>query len=109
MNEQEAVPANSEQSPGDEPVFTLRLFITGVSPNSVRAVANTKNMCEKYLAGRYELEIIDVYQQPLIAEKEQLIAIPMLIRKFPLPERRLIGDMSDTIRVLTGLEVKSDM
>ena len=75
--------------------YVLRLFITGASPNSVRALTNIKEICENYLKGRYKLEIIDVYQQAEIAEKEQLVALPMLIRKQPLPERRLIGDMSD--------------
>ena len=106
MSEQQLMPENNYTNK-DETVYTLRLFITGASPNSVRAVTNTKKLCEKYLPGRYELEIIDIYQQPAIAEQEQLIAIPMLIRKFPLPERRLIGDMSDPKKVLTGLEVKN--
>ena len=73
--------------------YVLRLFITGASPNSVRALTNIKGVCENYLKGRYKLEIIDVYQQAEIAEKEQLVALPMLIRKKPLPEKRLIGDM----------------
>ena len=85
--------------------YVLRLFITGASPNSVRALSNIKEVCENYLKGRYRLEIIDVYQQAEIAEKEQLIALPMLIRKQPLPERRLIGDMSDINKVLKGLEI----
>ena len=85
--------------------YVLRLFITGASPNSVRALINIKEVCENYLKGRYKLEIIDVYQQAEIAEKEQLIALPMLIRKQPLPERRLIGDMSDINKVLKGLEL----
>jgi len=106
MSEQQLMPENNYTNK-DETVYTLRLFITGASPNSVHAVTNTKKLCEKYLPGRYELEIIDIYQQPAIAEQEQLIAIPMLIRKFPLPERRLIGDMSDPKKVLTGLEVKN--
>ena len=85
--------------------YVLRLFITGASPNSVRALTNIKEVCENYLKGRYKLEIIDVYQQAEIAEKEQLVALPMLIRKQPLPERRLIGDMSDIQKVLKGLEI----
>jgi circadian clock protein KaiB len=85
--------------------YVLRLFITGASPNSVRALTNIKGVCENYLKGRYKLEIIDVYQQAEIAEKEQLVALPMLIRKQPLPERRLIGDMSDIQKVLKGLEI----
>ena len=85
--------------------YMLRLFITGASPNSVRALTNIKQICEEHLKGRYSLEIIDVYQQAEIAEKEQLIALPLLIRKKPLPERRLIGDMSDIGKVLKGLEI----
>jgi circadian clock protein KaiB len=83
--------------------YVLHLFITGATPNSVRAVANIKQICEANLKGNYKLKIIDVYQQQALAEKEQLIALPLLIRKQPLPERRLIGDMSDTEKVLKGL------
>lgn len=92
---------------GGDQKYVLRLFVTGASPNSIRAITNTKNICEKYLSGKYELEIIDVYQQPLIAASEDLIAIPMLMRKFPEPERRMIGDMSDTNKVLRGLGLKN--
>ena len=83
--------------------FTLKLFVTGASPNSARAIANLNSICEKYLTKRYELEIIDVYQQPLKAQHEQIIALPMLVKYFPLPLKRLIGDMSDTAKVLRGL------
>lgn len=83
--------------------YVLRLYITGATPNSLRAVANIKRLCEEYLTGRYSLEIIDVYQQADIAEKEQLIALPLLIKKRPLPERRLIGDLSQFERVAKGL------
>lgn len=83
--------------------YVLRLFITGATPNSIRAITNIKELCEAYLKGRYSLEIIDVYQQTEIAEKEQLIALPLLIKKQPLPERRMIGDLSDTDKVLKGL------
>lgn len=83
--------------------FVLRLYVTGASPNSVRAIANLKEICEKYLAGRYSLEVIDVYLQPEVAQQEQIIALPLLIKKFPLPERRFIGDLSDTEKILKGL------
>lgn len=86
-----------------EQVFLLKLFVTGASPNSARAIANLKNICEKYLTGNYDLEIIDVYQQPLKAHNEQIIALPMLVKYFPLPLKRLIGDMSNTEKVLRGL------
>jgi circadian clock protein KaiB len=87
-------------------VYELRLFVAGTSPNSIRAITNLKAICEKYLAGRYELEIIDVHQQAEKAEGEQLIALPMVVKKSPGTERRLIGDMSDTGKVLKGLGVK---
>ncbi|MDN3657917.1 circadian clock KaiB family protein [Ferruginibacter paludis] len=94
MKKQESVAADE---------YELRLFVTGASPNSVRAIANIKRICELYLAGNYNLEIIDVYQQPLLAEEQQLIALPMLLKSSPLPQMRLIGDMSDTQKVLKGL------
>lgn len=90
----------------DRPVFILRLFVTGASPNSTRAISNLKHICEAHLKDRYELEIIDVYQQPLIAELEQLIALPLLIKKAPGIERRLIGDMSNKQKVLKGLGIE---
>ena len=87
--------------------YSLKLFITGASPNSARAIANLKDICEKYLAKKYDLEIIDVYQQPLLAKREQVVALPMLIRYFPLPEKRLFGDMSNVKDVLKGLGINS--
>lgn len=80
----------------DEKSYKLRLFITGASPNSTRAVDNLKAFCDKNLKDNYALEIIDVYQQPAIAEQEQIIALPLLLKKGPGMDRRLIGDMSDT-------------
>lgn len=85
--------------------YILKLFITGILPNSIRALVNINAICEKHLNGRYELEIIDIYQQPALAIKEDIIAIPVLIKKFPLPEVRLIGDLSDTEKVLKGLDI----
>lgn len=87
-----------------EPPYELHLFITGASPNSVRAIGNIKNICDNNFPGKYKLEIIDVYQQPAFIEKEQIIALPMLIKKFPLPVRKFIGDMSDTAKVINGLD-----
>ena len=100
----------SEQDPDyysivEQEVYKLRLFVTGASPNSSRAIANLKEICEMHLKGNYDLEIIDVYQQPLIAEREQVIALPMLVKMSPSPVRRLIGDMSNTEKVLRGLGI----
>lgn len=83
--------------------YVLRLYITGATPNSKRAITNIRHICEEHLGGRYSLEIIDVYQQQELAEREQLIALPLLIKKQPLPERRMIGDLSDTQKVLKSL------
>ena len=83
--------------------YVLCLFVTGATPNSMRAITNIKKICEEHLKGNYSLEIIDVYQQADIAKREQLVALPMLLRKQPLPEKRLIGDLSDTTKVLNAL------
>jgi circadian clock protein KaiB len=85
--------------------YVLRLFVAGILPNSVRAIKNIKAICELNLKDRYELDIIDIYQQPSLALSEELIAIPVLIRKFPLPEERMIGDLSDAEKVRTGLDL----
>jgi circadian clock protein KaiB len=85
--------------------YVLRLYVAGMSPRSVRAIENIRKMSEQYLKGRYELEVIDVYQQPELAKQEQLLAAPTLIKKLPLPLRRLIGDMSDKERILVGLDL----
>ena len=83
--------------------YVLRLYITGASPNSIRAINNIKHICEEHLRDRYLLEIIDIYQTPELAVEEQIIALPLLVRKEPLPQRRLIGDMSQIDKVLKGL------
>ncbi len=86
--------------------FVLHLYITGATPNSTRAVRNLKEICEQHLPGRYELQIIDIYQQPNLAEQEQIIAAPTLVKKFPLPVRRLIGDLSERGKVLAALGLR---
>ncbi len=86
--------------------YVLRLYVTGMTPKSTRAILNLKKICEENLKGRYELEIIDIYQQPVLAKDEQIIAAPTLVKKLPLPLRKLIGDMSDKDRILLGLDLK---
>ena len=88
--------------------YVLKLFVTGASPNSARAITNLKDICEMHIAGGYKLEIIDVYQQPLKARNEQIIALPMLVKSHPLPIKRLIGDMSNKEKVLKGLGLNSE-
>lgn len=90
----------------DRAKYVLRLYVTGMTPKSTRAIANVRELCENHLAGRYELRVIDIYQQPELAKGEQIIAAPTLIKKLPLPLRRLIGDMSDTERFLASLDLK---
>ena len=88
------------------PQYVLRLFVAGGSLNSTRAIANLKSICTQHLAGRYTLEVIDVREDREIAEREQLVALPLLIKDKPEPVRRLVGDMSDVARVLRGLGIK---
>jgi circadian clock protein KaiB len=87
--------------------YILKLYVAGQSPKSVNAIANIKKICEQNLQGRYELEVIDLYQQPQLAQGDQIIAVPTLIRKLPPPLSRIIGDMSNTERVLVGLDIRS--
>ena len=86
--------------------YTLRLYVTGATSQSLRAIANVKKICEEYLKGRYELAVVDLFQQPQLAQGEQIIAAPTLIKKLPLPLRRIIGDLSKTERVLVGLDLQ---
>lgn len=87
----------------DQAKYILQLYVTGITPKSSRAIANILKICEENLAGRYELEVIDIYRQP---KGEQIVVAPMLIKKLPLPLRRLIGDMPDTERFLVGTDLK---
>ncbi len=86
--------------------YVLRLYITGMTRRSMQAVGNIRKICEEHLEGRYDLEVIDIHQQPTLAEGEQIIAAPTLIKKLPLPLRRFIGDMSNTERILLGMDLR---
>jgi circadian clock protein KaiB len=90
----------------DRAIYVLRLYVTGLTPKSTLAISNVQKLCETHLAGYYELKVIDIYQQPHLAKEEQIVATPTLIKKQPLPVRRLIGDMSNTERFLTGIDLK---
>ena len=89
----------------DKGRYLLKLYIAGLSPRSKKAIANIKTICESHLKGRYELNVIDLYQKPQLAKGEQIIAAPTLIKKLPLPIRKIIGDMSDEEKVLVGLDL----
>jgi len=86
--------------------YILCLYTTGITNRSIMALSNLKAICEEYLEGHYELEVIDLYQKPSLAQGEQIIAAPTLIKRRPLPFRRIIGDMSDKKKVLLGLDLK---
>jgi circadian clock protein KaiB len=93
------VPLNNEQ-------YVLKLYISGTTSKSVRAIQNIKKICEEHLADRYTLEVIDIFQQPALAKGEQIIAVPTLIKKLPSPLRTFIGDLSNTERILFGLDLR---
>lgn len=86
--------------------YQLRLFVTGQSPLSLRSVDNLRRFCERYFPGQYDLEVVDICQQPSLASENQIIAAPTLIKRLPLPLRRLVGDFSDKDRVILGLDLK---
>ena len=87
--------------------YVLRLYVTGTTPHSTRAIINIRKICEEHLRGRYDLELIDIAQSSTLAEGEQIIAAPTLIKKLPLSMRRFIGDMSKTERILLGLDLRA--
>lgn len=86
--------------------YSLRLYVTGTTPSAARAIVNIRKICEEHLEGRYKLEVIDIREHPALAQGEQIIAAPTLIKELPLPIRRFIGDMSETERILLGLDLR---
>jgi len=86
--------------------YVFRLFVSGMTPRSARALAVIKAICEEHLAGRYELEVVDIYQRPDLASEDQIIAAPTLVKRLPAPLRRFIGDLADAERVLIGLGLR---
>jgi circadian clock protein KaiB len=99
------VPGPVDQADPNENPYLLKLFVTGSTPRSLRAITNLQAILEEYLAGRYELQVVDLYQQPELAKDNQLVAAPTLIKRLPEPARRVIGDMSNTAEVLFGLDI----
>jgi circadian clock protein KaiB len=94
------------KKPKVAPEYVLRLFVSGFTPRSQRAIDNLQNICECYLAGRHRIEVVDLYQSPGLAHDEQIIAVPTLLKVLPLPPRRVIGDLSQVDKVLEGLDIK---
>ena len=105
-SKQEAKRAGKKTGETKTEKYVLRLYVTGMTPKSIRAISNLKKICEEHLGGRYDLQVIDIYQQPTLAKGEQIVATPTLIKKLPLPLRKLIGDMSNTEKILLGLDMK---
>jgi circadian clock protein KaiB len=91
---------------GPVKIWELRLYVAGTTPKSVTAFANLKNICEEHLAGRYAIEVVDLLENPQLARGDQILAIPTLVRKLPEPIRKIIGDLSNTERVLVGLDLR---
>jgi circadian clock protein KaiB len=85
--------------------YVLRLYIAGMTARATRAVAKIREICERDLKGRYDLEVIDLYQTPALAKGEQIIAVPTLVKQLPVPLRRFIGDLSDTQRIIVGMDL----
>jgi circadian clock protein KaiB len=95
---------NGAPHPGEK--WELRLYTAGQTPKSLAAIKNLKKVCEEHLAGRYEIEIVDLLKNPRLAKDDQIVAIPTLVRKLPDPVRKIIGDLSDTERALVGLQLR---
>ena len=89
-------------------MYCLRLYITGRTPRSARSIRNLRDICDQYLEGQFELEVVDIYQQPLLAREEQILAAPTLVKELPLPIERLVGDLSDRKQVLLRLGIGED-
>ena len=98
-------PRKARPTPGAE-VWLLRLYVAGQTPKSIAAFANLKRICEEHLAGQYRIEVIDLMVNPQLARGDQILALPTLVRKLPAPVKKIIGDLSNTERVLVGLDIK---
>jgi len=96
-----------DDKPDAPQVYELRLYLAGHSPKSVRAVENLRRVCEELLAGRYRIELVDLLENPQLARGDEIIAVPTLVRKLPVPVRKIIGDLSDTEKLLVGLQLRS--
>ena len=102
-----AVRKKAAGRPQVEAQFELRLYVAGQTSRSLAAFANLKKICEEHLAGRYRIEVVDLVKNPQLAQGDQILAIPTLVRKLPEPIKKIIGDLSDTLRVLVGLDIRS--
>ena len=96
--------SDAESSPPES--WELRLYVAGATPRATKALENLKKICEEYLAGKYSIEVIDLLTNPKLARGDQILALPTLVRKLPVPVRKIIGDLSDTERVLVGMDLR---
>lgn len=96
------------EAPSNDKSFVLRLYVAGQTPKCMRAFSNLKRICEEYLTNRYRIEMIDLMENPALARGDQILAVPTLVRRMPEPVRKIIGDLSNTQRVLAGLDVSID-
>jgi circadian clock protein KaiB len=101
-----ATPSASQMPDAGDGRYVLRLYISGMTPRSLAAIASIRALCDTYLRGRYDLEIIDIYQRPEMAKAGQIIALPTLVKELPVPLRRLIGNLVDEDRLLKGLDLQ---
>jgi circadian clock protein KaiB len=100
--------AEFEKESKKEEKYLLRLYVTGMTAKSNQAIQNIKQICEEHLKGRYDLEVIDIYREPVLAKGDQIIATPTLIKKLPVPIRRFIGDLSESEKILLGLDLRQE-
>ena len=105
VRKQRPGPEYTDETP-DEEVWNLRLYVAGQTAKSIKAFANLKKICEEHLAGKYTIEVIDLSANPRLAKGDQILALPTLVRKLPPPLRKIIGDLSDSERVLVGLDLR---
>jgi circadian clock protein KaiB len=99
-------PRTAKRKAAQRKMYSLRLYVTGQTPRSAASIRNLRDVCDEYLEGRFELQVIDLYQRPELAKEAQVVAAPTLIKRLPLPLRRLVGDLSDKREVLLGLDLK---
>jgi circadian clock protein KaiB len=100
-------PLNSGSPNATDPAWNLRLYVAGQTAKSMTAFANLKRICEEHLQGKYHIEVVDLLQNPTLARGDQILAVPTLVRKLPEPVRKIIGDLSNTERVLVGLDLRA--
>ncbi len=107
MSDETSTPSAESPEPAATEMWRLRLYVAGRSPKCLTALENLRRFCEEHMPGQYELEVVDLLENPRLAKDDQIVAIPTLVRKLPEPLRRIIGDLSNTERMIVGLDLKS--